>query len=106
MFALRYSAVLVLVVALLLGGFVYFSQKPGGYFAFKLGLDLSGGTHLVYSADTSKIPAAQVSDAMAALQQVIERRVNAFGVGEPLVQTEQGGRLVAVTIDLLLSYRA
>ena len=93
MFALRYSAVLVIVVAVLMGSFVYFSQKPGGYFAFKLGLDLSGGTHLVYSADTSKIPAGQVSDAMSALQQVIERRVNAFGVGEPVVQTEQSGAL-------------
>ena len=94
MFALRYSAVLVIVVAVLMGSFVYFTQKnPTGYFAFKLGLDLSGGTHLVYSADTSKIPSAQVADAMSALQQVIERRVNAFGVGEPVVQTEQGGAL-------------
>ncbi|MEI7719598.1 MAG: protein translocase subunit SecD [bacterium] len=94
MFALRYSAVLVLVVAILMGSFVYITQKnPVGYFAFKLGLDLSGGTHLVYGADTSKIVAAQVPDAMSALQQVIERRVNAFGVGEPVVQTEQGGAL-------------
>ena len=91
MFALRYSAVLVLVTALFIGAFVYFTHT--GRFAFKLGLDLSGGTHLVYSADTSKVPAAQVPDAMNALQQVIERRVNAFGVGEPVVQTQQGGAL-------------
>ena len=91
MFALRYSAVLVLVTAILVGAFVYFTNH--GRFAFKLGLDLSGGTHLVYEADTAKVPAAQVPDAMNALQQVIERRVNAFGVGEPIVQTEQGGAL-------------
>ena len=91
MFALRYSAVLVLVTAILVGAFVYFTQS--GRFAFKLGLDLSGGTHLVYSADTSKVPAAEVPDAMSALQVVIERRVNAFGVGEPVVQTQQGGAL-------------
>jgi protein-export membrane protein SecD len=91
MFALRYSAVLVLVAAVLVGVFVYFTHT--GRFAFKLGLDLSGGTHLVYNADTSKVKSDGVTDAMNALQQVIERRVNAFGVGEPVVQTEQGGAL-------------
>jgi preprotein translocase subunit SecD len=91
MFALRYSAVLVLIVALAVGAFVYFTHA--GRFAFKLGLDLSGGTELIYNADTSKLQSGQVSDAMNALQQVIERRVNAFGVGEPVVQTEQGGAI-------------
>src|SRR3989344_7663680 len=93
MFALRYSGVMVVIVAGAVGFFVYKTQTPEGRFAFKLGLDLSGGTHLVYNADTSKLPAVQISDSMSALQQVIERRVNAFGVGEPLVQTEQGGAL-------------
>ncbi len=90
MFALRYSAVLILVTAALVGAFIYFAH---GRFAFKLGLDLSGGTHLVYNADTTKLPAGGESDAMSALQQVIERRVNAFGVGEPVVQTQKGGAL-------------
>ena len=44
-----------------------------------------------YVADVSKIPPTQVSDSLAALQTVIERRVNAFGVGEPVIQTERGG---------------
>jgi preprotein translocase subunit SecD len=47
----------------------------------------------VYKADVSKVDPANVSDALAALQIVIERRVNAFGVGEPVVQTQQGGAL-------------
>ncbi len=58
---------------------------------FRLGLDLQGGTHLVYQADTSAIASSEVSDAMEGLRDVIERRVNAFGVSEPLVQTEQVG---------------
>jgi len=91
MFALRYSAVLILITAVAVGAFVYFTNS--GRFAFKLGLDLSGGTHLVYSANTSGIPEGQVSDAMHALQEVIERRINAFGVGEPVIQTQQGGAL-------------
>jgi protein-export membrane protein SecD len=93
MFALRYGAALILVIAAGVGFFVYATQHPGNSFAFKLGLDLSGGTALTYNADTSKLPAAQVSDSMSALQQVIERRVNAFGVGEPVVETAQGGIL-------------
>ncbi len=93
MFAIRYSAVMILIVAGALAFFVWTTTGTGGRFDFKLGLDLSGGTHLVYDADTSKIAPTDVNDSLVALQQVIERRVNAFGVGEPIVQTEQGGAL-------------
>ena len=58
-----------------------------------MGLDLSGGTHLVYSADTSGLPPEDVRPSMAALRDTIERRVNLFGVAEPIVQTERGGAL-------------
>lgn len=93
MFALRYSAVVILLVAGLLGYFIYSTTGGEGRFDFKLGLDLSGGTHLVYSADTSKLEAADIQDSLTTLREVIERRVNAFGVGEPVVQTQQGGAL-------------
>lgn len=68
------------------------SEKP-----FKLGLDLQGGVHLVYKADLSKIKKEDWSEAMAGLRDVIERRVNLFGVKEPSVQvmrTEKGYRLI------------
>lgn len=58
---------------------------------FRLGLDLSGGTHLIYKADVSAVPVAQVGDSMAALRDIIERRVNLFGVSEPVVQVQHGG---------------
>ncbi|MDB5225051.1 MAG: protein-export rane protein SecD, preprotein translocase subunit SecD [Candidatus Adlerbacteria bacterium] len=93
MFAIRYWAVVVLIVAAAVGYFVFATTGTGGRFDFKLGLDLSGGSHLVYNADTSKIAAADINDSLASLREVVERRVNAFGVGEPLVQTEQGGAL-------------
>ncbi|HEV7424611.1 MAG TPA: protein translocase subunit SecD, partial [Candidatus Paceibacterota bacterium] len=60
-------------------------------FPFRLGLDLSGGSHLIYKADVSLVPAAQVADSMDALRDVIERRVNLFGVSEPVVQVQGGG---------------
>ena len=56
---------------------------------FKLGLDLQGGVHLTYKADLSAIKPAEAADAMEGLRDVIEKRVNAFGVGEPLVQAEK-----------------
>ncbi|HUD03068.1 MAG TPA: protein translocase subunit SecD [Candidatus Paceibacterota bacterium] len=93
MFALRYSAVLILIAAGALGFFIWHTNAAGSRFAFQLGLDLSSGTHLVYDADTSKLPASQIGDSLSALQSVIERRINAFGVSEPVVQTEQGGAL-------------
>ncbi|OGC85227.1 protein-export membrane protein SecD [Candidatus Adlerbacteria bacterium RIFCSPHIGHO2_12_FULL_53_18] len=93
MFKVRYSAVTILILSALVGYFVWTTTGTDGRFDFKLGLDLSGGTHLVYSADISKVPAAEVQDSLASLREVIERRVNAFGVGEPVVQTQQGGAL-------------
>jgi len=56
---------------------------------FKLGLDLQGGVHLTYKADLSAIKPVEAGNAMEGLRDVIERRVNAFGVGEPLVQVEK-----------------
>lgn len=93
MFKLRYGAVLIVIVALALGFFVWQTSGSGGRFDFKLGLDLEGGTQLVYSADVSKVSPAQVNDSLATLLTVIERRVNAFGVGEPVIELEQGGAL-------------
>jgi preprotein translocase subunit SecD len=89
----RISAIVLIVVGILLGAFVHYSEQPdNGFvskFPFKLGLDLSGGSHLIYQADTSKIPANDVSGAMESLKMIIESRINAFGVAEPIIQTEK-----------------
>src|SRR5439155_554037 len=58
---------------------------------FRLGLDLLGGTHLVYQGDLSQ--AADKASAMDGVRDVIERRVNLFGVSEPIVQIEGTDRL-------------
>lgn len=58
---------------------------------FRLGLDLSGGSHLIYKADISGVKPGEVADSMDALRDVIERRVNLFGVSEPIVQVQRGG---------------
>ena len=86
----RAIAFLILLAGVGIGYFVYSSQMHG-WKPFKLGLDLSGGTELVYRADLSAIQGGDIVDSMAALRDTIERRVNLFGVSEPLVQTETGG---------------
>lgn len=88
----RFAALLVLLIGVGAGWFVYHSQATGSM-PFKLGLDLSGGTQLVYRAETGAIPAADLEDSMSALRDTIERRVNLFGVSEPIVQTEKASAL-------------
>jgi len=89
----RILSLILLVLALGIGFFVYKSELGNGVskYAFKLGLDLNGGTELTYRADVSKVKSGSVGDAMSSLRDVIERRVNLFGVGEPVVQVVNPG---------------
>lgn len=91
----RAISVFILIASLSLAFVAYKSEKVTvensprlSRYAFKLGLDLNGGTQLVYKADTTKTTSSNVGDAMSSLRDVIERRVNLFGVSEPVVQTE------------------
>ena len=67
---------------------------------FRLGLDLQGGTHLVYEADTSKIESGQKGESVEGVRDVIERRVNAFGVSEPVVQVNKSNDKWRVIVEL------
>jgi len=90
----RLIALVLLIGAVGIGYFVYDSEvKPESRFPFKLGLDLAGGTHLTYRADVSGLPESDIAGSMAALRDVIERRVNIFGVSEPIVQVEKNSIL-------------
>ena len=55
-----------------------------------LGLDLQGGSHLVYQAallDPETNQPISVSDEqMESLVKTIERRINSSGLGEPIIQ--------------------
>lgn len=64
--------------------------------AFKvhLGLDLQGGSHLVYQADFKDIKQSDQGDALNSVRDTIERRVNSFGVSEPLVQVTGNDRII------------
>jgi protein-export SecD/SecF family membrane protein len=92
---------IIVIVALIAAVFVY----PHGWGAkakpWQLGLDLEGGAHLVYSIDLSKVDAANQDSVVSGLRDVIDRRVNLFGVGEPQVYTAQGSNGTAeLDVDL------
>ncbi|MFH1781673.1 MAG: protein translocase subunit SecD [Patescibacteria group bacterium] len=65
-----------------------------------LGLDLQGGVALLYEADLTSIDEGQEQEAMDGVRDVIERRINAFGVSEPVVQTTKYGDSYRVNIEL------
>jgi preprotein translocase subunit SecD len=90
-----WSAILILFSALI--GFLALRE---GSRPFRFGLDLVGGTELVYRADTSKV--TDIGGAMESLKEVIERRVNIFGVSEPLVQTERAGIISGNPVERLI----
>ena len=67
---------------------------------YLLGLDLRGGVHLVYRADTSNIADSDKDDAVSSLRDAIERRVNFLGVSEPVVQIQRSGAERRLIIEL------
>ena len=60
----------------------------------RLGLDLQGGTHLVYQADFSSIEPGTEAEALNGAIAVIENRVDVFGVTEPVIQRLGEDRIV------------
>jgi protein-export membrane protein SecD len=100
MLKVRLAASALFVAGAAIGYFVFASTAaPQTNFPFQFGLDLQGGTHLVYEADVSDIAAEDIDDSMEVLRDVIARRVNSndvagvLGVSDPRVQVEQGGTI-------------
>ncbi len=98
----------------LLAAYVVWPQQPGNYIpggdvlpgspgvhigpfhrqGAKLGLDLQGGTQLTLQADMSNVPPDQRENAIKGVVNVMERRVNAYGVAEPQIQTRGNDRVI------------
>jgi len=69
-------------------------------FKTHLGLDLKGGSHLVFEADMADIKKADRNDALESARDIIDRRVNFFGVSEPSVQTLKSENNYRIIVDL------
>lgn len=81
-----------LIVALaIVGGFVMYIRPLAS--SVKQGLDLQGGTHVVLQAvDTPQLKVND--DALDRATHIIERRVNALGLTEPVVQRQGRDRII------------
>src|SRR3989344_8412524 len=66
----------------------------------KLGLDLAGGSHIVFEADMSNVSPEERAEAIEGVRNVIERRVNLFGVSEAAVTTSKVGEAQRVVVEL------
>ncbi len=69
-------------------------------FKTHLGLDLKGGSRLIFEADTTKISPSDLDDALDSTRDIIEKRVNYFGVSEPMIQTLKSGGKYRISVDL------
>jgi len=93
---LLFSVYAILTPTIKVGSFVRGGPKDLG---MKLGLDLAGGTQLVLEADLSQLaPGQDAGQALGGAMNIIERRINAFGVGEATVQRQPAGNRIIVQL--------
>lgn len=91
---------LIIVAALLAGVFAYPRGFGAKYLPWRLGLDLVGGSHLIYRVDLSGVNEGDRGSVLNGLRDVIERRVNFFGVGEPRVFIAESGAESSLVVEL------
>ncbi len=78
--------VIMIIFVLAILTVVPFGSGVLGNKGLRLGLDLQGGTHLVYQVDYSAIEPGTEAEAIDGAIAVIEKRINALGVSEPVIQ--------------------
>ncbi|MBI2020361.1 protein translocase subunit SecD [Candidatus Daviesbacteria bacterium] len=69
-------------------------------FPLKLGLDLQGGTQLILSTEMDRIDSENRDTALESAREVIERRVNLFGVSEAQVISSKIGEQRRIVVEL------
>lgn len=92
--------ILIIAVAILAGFFVYPKYLGAAWQPWRLGLDLVGGSHLVYQADLSQVKDSDRDSVINGLRDVVERRVNIFGVAEPQIFTAKSGNNAQLIVEL------
>ncbi len=69
-------------------------------FPVKLGLDLQGGTELILETQMDKIDSQNRDSALESAKEVLEKRVNLYGVSESLVQSSKIGEQRRILVEL------
>ncbi len=92
---------IVILVSTVIGGIFIAPEWLGAkYRPWRLGLDLVGGSHLVYEVDMSKVESKDRDSVLSGLRDVIEKRINFFGVSEPRVTSARQGDSHRLIVEL------
>ena len=97
------TGLLLFLIALLTAGCAFFIYPQGFGASFRpwqLGLDLVGGSYLVYEVDMKDVAITDRVSVLNGLRDVMERRVNVFGVSEPRVTTAKVGDSHQIIVEL------
>jgi len=78
-----------------IGCSIYFALPPQE--KINLGLDLKGGIHIVLAVETDKIPEPHREGAVDRAVEIIQNRIDQFGVREPYI-TKQGKSQIVVQL--------
>ncbi len=105
MFSKKRAGTILLIIILISACAAVFDYDPlwntiSSFRSWNLGLDLAGGSLLTYQIDLSQIPAAERDSVVSGMRDVIEKRVNLFGVSEPRVYTETSGDTSELVVEL------
>ncbi|MFA5985920.1 MAG: protein translocase subunit SecD [Parcubacteria group bacterium] len=93
----------IVMIVIALPTVKYLPESVQGRFeklAVNLGLDLQGGLHLEYKLDLSNVPDEKKGEAKNAVQAAAERKVNAYGVGEPIVWLSERGAETYLMVEI------
>jgi len=84
------------LIILVLAALVVLPVEEGilGKRDIRLGLDLQGGTHIVYRADLSAVEPGEEASAIDGVIAVLEDRINPLGVSEPIIQKQGNDRIM------------
>ena len=85
----------VMLILLVVGLSIYFVYPPQE--KVHLGLDLKGGIHLLLEVEAEKIPEKQREGAVDRAVEIIQNRIDQFGVREPYI-TRQGRNQIVVQL--------
>ncbi len=91
---------LIIALAIVAGFFAYPNSPLAKYRPWRLGLDLVGGSHLTYEVDLTDVAQGDRTSVLNGLRDVIERRVNLFGVSEPQVYVAESGNKSNLVVEL------
>ena len=92
--------IFILAITVTTAAFVYPAKWGAKYNPWRMGLDIVGGSALVYQVDLSGVNAKDYAAVVSGLKDVISKRVNLYGVSEPRVNIAQKGDTYQLVVEL------